>query len=296
MRALQPALAAKLQTGATTHCRCWRLTRTDGSVTGFTDHDGDIAFDGTLFGAASGLVASALSHSLGMSVDNTEVVGALTSAGVTSEDLAAGRYDRARLEHWLVDWTDPSLRQLLFSGEIGEITRGNSGFEAELRGLNATLNRPVGRVYLRDCDAVFGDSRCKLDPRDPRFLGTAEILEVDGLNRIRVSGLEGFAESWFARGRAEWLSGQNQGLVGQLRRDTVKDGHRWLELWESPPGAPAVGDRLDVTAGCDKRAATCRDKFANLMNFGGFPHMPGEDWVNGYAQNGEQHDGSSLFR
>ncbi|MEM9197016.1 MAG: DUF2163 domain-containing protein, partial [Pseudomonadota bacterium] len=149
MRDLDPALLAKLNSGATTLCRCWRLTRADEAIIGFTDHDGDIAFDGTVFSAASGLVASALAQSLGLSVDNTEVVGALTSAGLLAEDLAAGRYDAARLEHWLVDWSDPALRVRLFEGEIGEITRGKSGFEAELRGLNTALNRPVGRVYLR---------------------------------------------------------------------------------------------------------------------------------------------------
>ncbi|MEL6236329.1 MAG: DUF2163 domain-containing protein [Pseudomonadota bacterium] len=295
MRDLDPALLDKLNSGATTLCRCWRLTREDGVVIGFTDHDGDISFESTVFSAASGLVASALAQSLGLSVDNTEVVGALTSAGLLAEDLAAGRYDAARLEHWLVDWSDPALRVRLFDGEIGEITRGKSGFEAELRGLNTALNRPVGRVYLRDCDAVFGDARCALDPRDPQFFATAQVAAVDGPTRVAVTGLGGYADGWFARGRLDWTLGRNAGLVGQVRRDVVEDGQRWLELWEAAPAQPAIGDTVEVIAGCDKRAATCRDKFANLPNFRGFPHMPGEDWVNGYAQNGERHDGSSLF-
>jgi len=51
-----------------------------------------------------------------------------------------------------------------------------------------------------------------------------------------------------------------------------------------------------VTAGCDKGAATCREKFDNILNFGGFPHMPGEDWATGYPNTGGGHDGGSLFR
>ncbi len=30
---------------------------------------------------------------------------------------------------------------------------------------------------------------------------------------------------------------------------------------------------------CDKQLSTCRDRFANIENFRGFPHMPGPDFV-----------------
>ncbi|MDX5493645.1 MAG: phage BR0599 family protein, partial [Alphaproteobacteria bacterium] len=29
----------------------------------------------------------------------------------------------------------------------------------------------------------------------------------------------------------------------------------------------------------DKQFTTCRDRFANAVNFRGFPHMPGNDFV-----------------
>jgi uncharacterized phage protein (TIGR02218 family) len=47
-------------------------------------------------------------------------------------------------------------------------------------------------------------------------------------------------------------------------------------------------------AGCDKRAETCRAKFGNFLNFRGFPHIPGEDWVTAYPKDGVIHDGTSL--
>jgi hypothetical protein len=47
----------------------------------------------------------------------------------------------------------------------------------------------------------------------------------------------------------------------------------------------------------DKRLATCRDRFANAINFQGFPHMPGNDTVMRPAP-GSDHalDGGSLYR
>ncbi len=42
MRAVPAALQSKLDSGVTTLCRCWIVTRRDGVVQGFTDHDEDV--------------------------------------------------------------------------------------------------------------------------------------------------------------------------------------------------------------------------------------------------------------
>ena len=51
--------------------------------------------------------------------------------------------------------------------------------------------------------------------------------------------------------------------------------------------AIAAGDAFTLRAGCDKQFATCRAKFANAVNFRGFPHMPGDDFVLSYATQGD---------
>ena len=59
--------------------------------------------------------------------------------------------------------------------------------------------------------------------------------------------------------------------------------------------AIAPGDAFIVTAGCDKLFATCRDRFANVVNFRGFPHIPGNDFVTSYPSPGKPgNDGGSL--
>ena len=58
MKNLPPSLQSHLNTGTTTLAWCWRVTRSDGIRLGFTDHDRDLVFDGTLFEAATGFTAS----------------------------------------------------------------------------------------------------------------------------------------------------------------------------------------------------------------------------------------------
>jgi uncharacterized phage protein (TIGR02218 family) len=111
---------------------------------------------------------------------------------------------------------------------------------------------------------------------------------------LESTGLVGFDDAWFVGGVLTWLTGANAGAAGTLKVDRmVSSTRRRLELWQEPGMPVAVGDRFRVTAGCDKRAETCKAKFDNLLNFRGFPHIPGDDWVTAYPRDGEVHDGGS---
>src|SRR5205085_11905336 len=112
---------AHIEQGATTLCRCWKLTRRDGAIAGFTDHDRDLVFDGVTFAARTGLEAAEVTAELGFSIGGGDVSGALVSAGITEDDLAAGLYDDATVETWLVNWSGPEERLLPDLATIREI-------------------------------------------------------------------------------------------------------------------------------------------------------------------------------
>ncbi len=289
-------LKAHLASGATTVCRAWALTRRDGVVLGFTDHDRDLAFEGVNFRAASGLTARALQQGTGLAVDNTEALGALSDAGLTEADILAGRYDGAEVRLWQVNWADVAAREMLFRGSVGEITRTGGAFRAELRGLTEMLNQPRGRVFQRDCSAVLGDGQCRVDTGLPVFSVIAVIEAVEEDRLFRLSGAEGFASRWFDYGRLTVLTGAAAGLTGMVKNDRKQPGGRIVEVWQSFGVPVAAGDQCRIEAGCDKKLATCREKFDNILNFRGFPHIPGEDWMIAFPANGKRNDGGSLNR
>jgi len=283
------ALAAHLATGCTTVCRCWRIDRADGVWLGFTDHDRDLTFEGVVFRADTGMTARSLSQSTGLSVDNTEALGILSDAAVTEADIAAGRYDGAEVRSWLVNWARPGVRELRFRGTLGEIVRGGGAFHAELRGLAEALNQPVGREYQPVCDAVLGDGACKVDLTAPGFRVEADVAKVEGAV-VSVENM-GRPPGWFRHGRLEVLSGAAAGLSEMVREDGARGGLRHLGLWQALRADLAPGDRVRLTAGCDRKEATCRGKFDNFLNFRGFPHIPGEDWLAAVPRSGEANDG-----
>lgn len=279
MAGMDAGLQAHLEGGLTTVAHAWAITRKDGVVLGFTDHDRELSFDGVTFRADTGLSALALSQSTGLSVDNTEALGALSDLSIREDEIEQGRFDEAEVQAWLVNWQDVSQRWLQFRGTIGELRRADGGFQAELRGLTEMLNRPLGRVYQKPCTAVLGDGTCRFDLTTPGFSIDLPIEDVTQSRVFRWDGFSGFDPGWFARGRMEIRTGAAAGLWGMIKQDRFEGSVRVIELWEPVRSALEIGSVVRLIAGCDKRSETCRAKFANLTNFQGFPDVPGEDWM-----------------
>lgn len=293
MKTMPAALADHLKAEVTTTCHCWRVMLKDGVVMGFTDHDEKLSFGGTSYLAASGFSASDSDGETGLGASAGEVAGGFSSEAIAEEDLAAGRFDGAKVELFLVNWQAPDEHMLLSLREIGEVTRAGGAFRAELRSIAHRLGQAQGRSYGRRCDAALGDGRCGVDLT--RLTGHGSVAAVDASGKLLVSGLDAFTEGFFSRGKLGFLTGRLAGKGFDLDGHERGDGGVLLSFWLAPEEMPSPEDRFSVAAGCDKSFATCRAKFANHLNFRGFPHLPGADFAYSYASGGQSHDGGVLF-
>lgn len=289
------ALLTHLATGTTTICRAWTIRRRDGVTLGFTDHDRDLVVDGVACKADTGMTARSLQQTTGLSVDNTEAFGALSAAAITEADLAAGRFDGAEVRAYLANWVSPQDFIVQFSGSLGEITRVDGSFKAELRGLTDLLNRPQGMAYTPGCSAVLGDRRCRVDLAQPGYVAEAEVDVAEDGKTFHFNDFATFDDRWFEGGRFEVTSGAATGLFGVVKVDRQSGAERRIELWQSLRAAVARGDTVTLFAGCDKTGATCRAKFGNFLNFRGFPHIPGEDWLSSYPVPGRANGGAGRY-
>jgi uncharacterized phage protein (TIGR02218 family) len=292
MRAISTALQTHLDSGTTTLCNCWRLRMQSGETLGFTDHDLPLSFDGTTFEAQAGFTGSEIESSLGFSVDNMEAKGALQSTRLDETRLRRGDFDHAEVELWRVNWSDVTQRVLLRKGHLGEVKTGGGAFEVEVRGLSHLLNHPKGRIYQFACDAELGDERCGVNLSISAFSDGGSVASVNEAELV-LNGVA-FADDWATRGTIVFLSGEGVGKTLRVKRHRLVNGQTRVSLWATPPFAVAPGDAVTLRAGCDKQFGTCRNKFANGVNYRGFPHMPGNDFVFSYAKEGEsKNDGNS---
>lgn len=287
-------LLAHLAHDITTVCTCWLLTRADGVAVGFTDHDRALTVDGTVYAPETGFSASEAQDTLGMAVDTVDVEGALSSALIRDEDIAAGLYDGASVRTLLVNWRKPEDFVVLRSATIGKITRSDERFVAELESLAGRLDQPSGRSVGRLCDAELGDARCTFDLDRPGFTASGSVAGVTKADRLFVFGLDAFEPGWFSCGTLTWTTGARTGRSERIVDHRVGDGDVTLVL--QPRIGPAVkpGDTFSLVAGCDKRFATCKKKFSNSLNFRGFPHLPGNDAAYAYISDGGNFDGGPV--
>lgn len=294
MTALDAGFQAHLDSGTTTLAWCWRITRTDGLVLGFTDHDRDLSFLSTTFESESGLTPTEIRANADLSVDAQEAMGALTSDRISETDIADGLWDNASVEVWRVNWKDTSQRSLRRAGSIGQIRRGRASFVAEVRSLSHLLGQTIGRTYQSTCDAAVGDGRCKVNLELSTFKGTGTVGSLSDVRTFTAPGIEGFAAGWFEAGLLTWTSGANAGRVAEVAIHTLSGGTATLTMLDVPIRDIAPGDGFTVKAGCDKSTATCAAKFSNTENFRGFPTIPPQETVLRYASTTDQNTGNPI--
>ena len=269
-------MATILDGALTTLAFCWRLERRDGAALGFTSHDRDLAIDGFVYRAAPGMAPSAIELGDGFEAETMSVSGALASSAITERDLLDGRWDGAAVRLFLADWTDPGAPPAeLARGGLGAVRVTGRGFETELNGPAALLERPAAEQTSPECRAALGDRRCRVDMAGR--VRTTRVVAAVGEDAVDVAEAPG-GPGAYAYGRLRWLGGANSGLESAILRS---DGVR-LTLRDPPPRDPAPGDLVEISEGCDRSFATCAGRFANAANFRGEPHLPGMDLLTRY--------------
>lgn len=281
---LKNHLAGNLTTVAT----CWRLVRQDGAEYCFTDHDTDLKIGDKTFAASTGMIPTALSQNRGLSVDNMEVVAFLELDKIHEADIAAGLFDYASVDIFLINQANIAMGVLwLAKGwTLGQIEIRDNAFQAEIRGKAQHLQQNICELYTPQCRAELGDLRCGIDLADSgqTFWYPGAVTSVTTDRKVFVdANVPSYGEDVFHYGKLTWTepgsgdsyTGNNAGFEMEIKSFDPDTGE--FELFAPMPYSIEVGDEFTVTFGCDKRLETCRDRFDNVVNFRGEPYVPGWD-------------------
>jgi uncharacterized phage protein (TIGR02218 family) len=272
MQTLSDNLKNNIAQQVTTLATLWRIIRHDGVIMGFTNLDADIVYDGLTYLGGSGFDASSIQNRDDLSVNNLEITSFFKSDSITIADMEAGKYDFARVDIFVVNYADLTQGHIQTArGTLGQVVYDQYGYRFELRGLSHSLETNVGRMVTPTCDAVLGDFRCKVSLSS--FTFTATVTEVTDQRKFKASSLTQI-ESYFKAGEVIWTSGENIGSRGEIR-DHKSGGIITMILPFN--NNIAIGDSFQIITGCDKSINNCKNKFNNIVNFRGFPSVPGFD-------------------
>ncbi|AMM23160.1 DUF2163 domain-containing protein [Variovorax sp. PAMC 28711] len=276
MKTRSIALAAAQAAGSTTLARCWRFTRTDGEIVTVTTCAKDLLVNGELYVSRLGVTPTALEQQVGAAVPNSEIDGTLNTDFATEADILGGLWDGAQVFIFEVNYRDLSQGwMILQTGTLGDVSVGRSSFKAEVRGLAQALQQVVGEVYTQTCTANLGDARCKVNVEAMRVAGTVAVVTS---RQAFTTTTTGYAADYFGAGVITWVTGANAGFSMEVNSYTSPAFALNLPM----PFNVAAGDTYTVIPGCRKRVIEdCKTKFANILNFRGFPYVPGPDKVLG---------------
>ncbi len=173
MKTFQANMTTHVAQRVHTLANMWRLTRQDGVVFGFTDHDQNLPYDDgdgeIVYEANSGMIASALSSSNQLRVDTQDTQGVLTSDRITDIDLRAGRYDNATIRYFKVNYEDLSASMgdiKMKVSRTGEVRTENDQFTVELRSLAQSYSQQIIDLIQPACGVDLGSAKCgvRIDP------------------------------------------------------------------------------------------------------------------------------------
>lgn len=279
MKSIPTALQTHLEQESTTLALCWRIVKRDSTLVLCTDHDVDIvvpsgSFAGT-YKAASNVTPSNFQNSNDMSVDNVEVVGALSDGtlrlDISSADIESGNLDFAAAVCFFLNWADPSMGQVVMSsGFFGQVTYDSTyGYKVELRSLQQLLQTNIIQAYSDKCDVLhFGDARCKVNVA--ALTRTATVTAVTNDREFSVSIGGAFPTAQWFNGKLTGLTGDNTGFlrqVGSLAAFNQGAGTATVVLRVSMPELVQVGDTFSWAPDCDRLPlATCKGVYNNLVN------------------------------
>lgn len=251
---------------------CMKISLKNGTVYGYTDHDKPLVVNGVTYTPAPGLQKVKMTLAANAEVSNQEFGSAWVDA--PEEDLRAGLFDSATMEVSWASWKYPAYgRLIVFTGQLGEITWSEEGFKADIVSFMKNLAKNLGNVFTANCRHTMFSTEgagligaCGVNPAAYTFSGSVSSIQVP---KWKFTITTNKPDGYFDNGQITFTSGYNNGL------STVIKSHIGgvIELFIPTAFVIQPGATFNIYAGCDKTLATCRDKFNNVLNFGGFPHI-----------------------
>ncbi len=313
-------IATRTRTKRITATLCWavEIQRVDGRVHKMATHDALFSTKSTAFYTPQpGHTVFAQRREAGLRDRTTEISGiiddgdgtAIVGEGITFEDLLAGRLKDSTAEYDLVNWMFPFFGESTINHvyDIADIEWDDTEWRLRCVSKTNKLKQKRGDIVSPLCQNELGindgvRSFCSaIIQNHPETVlaatvsatitpttRTFSLLNAGGAGVGFISATH--VNDYFSHGFVREVTGgvppnqRNSGLIETVEDSQDLGGNeQQITLQVALPFLPIVGDKFDITVGCDKQDTTCRDKFSSITfpvfdeSFRAMPDVPGFD-------------------
>lgn len=275
MRQIDENIQKVLNSNLTYLVLCCKIMRSDGVELCFTETDKSVIVDNQVYSTCASL--SAIRESCDLTTSDFKFETILNSELIKTEDISRGLFDEASVEIFMIDLSvvdeDGRYTRIvcLKRGRIGEIRiSGNNKFAAQIHDITFDLNRNITNRYSLTCRAIFGDKKCGMNVDNFTYEGS--ITKI--IDKKSFMDVQNFQESgYFDNG---FIIFWNEDRTKIIEKTNVKFFiNKTFELCKPTNINLIEGILYTANVGCDKTSKQCSQKFKNIANFRGEPHIPG---------------------
>lgn len=252
--------------------RVVKITRLDDVVLRIAEAEQSLTVSAQTFVPLPGAAISAVKHIINGGMGSMEIRFAHSDGGtLDTTELNTGFWDGATVQMYLVDRVALSaLGDPIFTGVIDSVSLdliGSSG-SFDIRGLTAQGEAFI-QTYQPMCRTDLFSVLCGLDETAWDHAGTVATIP-DRFN-FTVAGLGAPpADGWFNQGTFRTASGFKGVIANWIQGSLKVTTYQPVCI-----SRLTVGEAITLYPGCDKTAATCKDKFNNRINHQAEAHFLG---------------------
>lgn len=262
-----------------TYFQLFKIALADGTLLRYTDADRDLPHD---IGDGSGLVTWAAAPGISrkeiragidLQIDTTQVTVpniSLVLGGVTKTIAHWARLRRfhgAQVDLYIYDYDNNKsiLHSTWFIQGVVAATFDDVTFLLE--SIVSKLDLLIPRTTFQpECNNALYDAWCGVIKANFKDLATVSSATIDSVTFTTAR-----AAGYFDLGQIKFTSGNLNGMEFTIATNPTSGV---VKFFSPLPEIPTVGTTFEIFAGCHKTIADCRDKFANLPKFRGFPFIP----------------------
>ena len=243
----------------------YHIWRDGGEHWRYTDGDVSVTFDGDVYSPAT-LSRSSVRYD--------------TQLEVTALTIDASHVNDPVLEFIAVNpveilWVSisklhrdqsPLEADVIFIGQIKNVSFKGIAASVNCVGFEHFLNQTIPKWrYQLTCNHMLFDTKCTKAAADYKTT-TAVTLDSTG-TELTSADFDALADGYFTGGKV--VFGDETRTVTDHTGAVLTLMYKFKELENN--------DSVDAYPGCDGKIETCKDKFNNIVNFLGFPHIPVEN-------------------
>lgn len=251
---------------------CLRIVPIWGPTVYLTDHVRDLVIGANTYKTDSGYQFTGLATEDNMSPGVLDLSGIAGIAGINMDKIVSGVFDGARVYAFATTWRTPLVdEETLGVAILGKTKLQDDRYTIEMMMLVDALNQATGKTITANCQKSFGGQEfagCKKALGPLTVTGTLTSVTS---NRIFRDSTRAEAADYFGEGTIALTSGSNAGLKPLRIKSHAADGT--IETHESFHYPVAAGNAYTLIPGCRHRLEDCRDKWVNVINFGGFSYV-----------------------